>query len=191
MTPHSFPMHTADPRTIRVQMGCGSFPEAPAPAWYVLRTAPGIEHHVLADVVAAGFDAYLPRFVRRRMRYGRRETVVEALFPTYLLVAFTESAAWGALLRLRGVRGLLGAPGNPRPIPMPDAERIIALGVPGDNDAGAPLIAPGADVRVIDGPLTSFAGICLWSAPQRVAVLLSLFGRKVPIELDRSMVETA
>ena len=171
------------------EMACGSY------SWHCLQTAPNVEARVMGDVSAEGYRCHLPRYVVRQRRYGRVETVVRPLFPSYLLVAFDAlTAPWGALLRLRDVRRFLTtSAGHPATIRHGEVEHLMAMGRAGDgaiDDAVVPFPV-GATARVLDGAFEAHAGVCQWSTAQRVGLLLSMLGRDVSVAFDRNQVIAA
>ena len=173
-------------------------------AWYIIQTYSGYENKVkknldqrvkqmdLGDQI---FDVVIPTEDEIEIRDGQRRTVSKKLFPGYVLIQMRmEDDAWSLVRNTPGVTGFAG--GNEeegsRPVPLDDEEagRILR-----QMDAGTPRInvgfATGESVRVIDGPFIDFVGQVddINLDKGKVRVMVSMFGRETPVELDFLQVE--
>lgn len=190
-------------RAVLKHQHCGRYLLAPEQRWFCIHTHPGQELLAVADLHRQGFLAYLPLFVDRKrtvmqVRYSRRpDPVLKPLFPAYMFIPFDRSQQrWSPIALTRGVKRIFGSrPDAPTPVPVGVVEALIARSGPDGyiDDAkpadGLPEIEVGASIRINEGPMTSFEGVCEMSDGDRVRVLLNLFGRSVPVTLDRSAVE--
>ena len=169
---------------------CGSRDGAP---WYCLQTHHGAELEAEWHLRNQGFAAYLPQFETIR---PNRQTRISPLFPCYLFAQVTERApSWGPMRSTRGVSAVLLRPGTADPAPVLPAA-LLALwrqcapnGVIYQRDkAKAQSLASvlGATVEVKAGAFTSFRGVCQLEARDRVAVMLSIFGRDATVWLPRA-----
>jgi transcriptional antiterminator RfaH len=157
-------------------------------SWFVVRTHPKGEFKALGHILRQGFDAYLPRYLKRR-RHARRSDVVQTpLFPGYLFVEMDpEQARWRALNSTVGVSELICANGRPAPLP----EYVITDIRQRENDQGHVILGrqtglrPGDHVRITDGAMTNSIGIfeCM-SDRDRVFLLLDLLGRQVRVRVS-------
>ncbi len=173
-------------------------------AWYIIQTYSGYENKVkknldqrikqmdLGDLI---FQVVIPTEEEIEIRDGQRRTVSKKLFPGYVLIQMLmEDDAWSLVRNTPGVTGFAG--GNEeegsRPVPLDDEEagRILR-----QMDAGTPRInvgfAIGESVRVIDGPFIDFVGQVddINLDKGKVRVMVSMFGRETPVELDFLQVE--
>ena len=173
-------------------------------AWYIIQTYSGYENKVkknldqrvkqidLGDLI---FQVVIPTEEEIEIRDGQRRTVSKKLFPGYVLIQMLmEDEAWSLVRNTPGVTGFAG--GNEeegsRPVPLDDEEagRILR-----QMDAGTPRInvgfSVGESVRVIDGPFIDFVGQVddINLDKGKVRVLVSMFGRETPVELDFLQVE--
>ena len=173
-------------------------------AWYIIQTYSGYENKVkknldqrikqmdLGDLI---FEVVIPTEEEIEIRDGQRRTVSKKLFPGYVLIQMLmEDDAWSLVRNTPGVTGFAG--GNEeegsRPVPLDDEEagRILR-----QMDAGTPRInvgfAIGESVRVIDGPFIDFVGQVddINLDKGKVRVMVSMFGRETPVELDFLQVE--
>jgi Transcription termination factor nusG len=164
-----------------VRRSCGRLP------WFCIQTVPGMAFQAETALAADGFPIYHPLHLHRVP--GRAPRIVP-LFPNYLFTAFDPTDTdWPRICHTRWVRGLLGTPGHPAPVPAGVIEALQAR--TSDRRVVDDPLAPeawrnipvGASVSVVDGPLTGLRGICQLSAPERCSVLLSLFGREVVMDL--------
>ena len=173
-------------------------------AWYIIQTYSGYENKVkknldqrvkqidLGDLI---FQVVIPTEEEIEIRDGQRRTVSKKLFPGYVLIQMLmEDEAWSLVRNTPGVTGFAG--GNEeegsRPVPLDDEEagRILR-----QMDAGTPRInvgfSVGESVRVIDGPFIDFVGQVddINLDKGKVRVMVSMFGRETPVELDFLQVE--
>jgi transcriptional antiterminator NusG len=167
--------------------------------WYVVRTVPGRERAVRDRLESAGFGTFLPMTIeeriKRRMRWGRefeekRKKSVVA-FPSYLFVCFDiDAPAWRWIPRIDEVREIMPISDQPRAV---SSEFIFRLMVECyDRSEQQPEqvgIEAGSLVRVLNGPFTSFIGVCQRSTEERLNILLSLFGRDTAVDLAAADVE--
>ncbi|MDQ7818926.1 MAG: transcription termination/antitermination NusG family protein [Armatimonadota bacterium] len=159
------------------------------PRWYVLQTKPRQEDRVSAflHLRAPSVEVFLPRIEVVRRHAGRRYTVVEPLFPSYLFLwTPLTPATWDAVRWTPGALRILGD--GERPVEVPEEmvqviqDRVRPLGF---VRVGLDL-RPGERVRIRTGP---FAGLeAIFERPtsrrDRVRVLLQLLGTLTPLEID-------
>lgn len=156
-----------------------------------------------------GFETFHPVLPVRYVLRGRVTVVEEPLFPKYLLVRFdVESDQWARINNGPGavrviaehvVRCEDGAVVDDRWWPVPTDDRVIdRLKVAYDEgtlismaEAMNLVVREGEEARVIDGPFAGHLGMCEWSDAERVGLLVSIFGRQVPVEVKASQVEVA
>ena len=173
-------------------------------AWYIIQTYSGYENKVKKNLdqrikqIDLGhliFQVVIPTEEEIEIRDGQRRTVSKKLFPGYVLIQMLmEDDAWSLVRNTPGVTGFAG--GNEeegsRPVPLDgeEAGRILR-----QMDAGTPRInvgfAIGESVRVIDGPFIDFVGQVddINLDKGKVRVMVSMFGRETPVELDFLQVE--
>ncbi len=115
------------------------------------------------------------------------KTKVHKVFPGYVLVKMIMTdESWHLVRNVRGVTGFVGSGG--KPIPLTEQE-IIDLGV--ERHEVVVGFDVGDTVRVMDGPLEGFLGTVdeLEAAKDRVRVIVSMFGRETPVDLELNQVE--
>ena len=119
---------------------------------------------------------------------GKRKVVQRKKFPSYVFIKMIYSNhIWFMVTNTRGVTGFVGPAG--RPLPLRDDEvKRLGLEVIDFEDLD---IKPGDNVRVISGALENFDGVIesISAERQKVKVIISMFGRDTPVELDFSQVE--
>ena len=119
---------------------------------------------------------------------GKRKTSSRKFYPGYILVQMElDEGTWHLVNNTSKVTGFLG--GKEKPVPMLDkeAERILAQMEDGKNKPQPKYsFEEGDDVRVIDGPFTNFQGTVEEVNPEKgkIKVLVSIFGRSTPVELE-------
>ena len=169
-------------------------------SWFVVHTYSGYEDRVrrnleqrvkLMDSAQEIGQVVVPTEEEVEVRSGQKRTVTKKILPSYVLVNMKMSDySWNIVRNTPGVTGFVGS-GN-KPIPLRDEEvgKILK-----QMEAEAPKVKvgfkQGQSVRVIDGPFTDFVGVVdeIIAPKGKVKVLLSLFGRETPVELDFLQVE--
>jgi transcriptional antiterminator RfaH len=163
--------------------------------WYVVQTHAHAEGKAAAHLVRQGFDAYLPRYLKRRRHARRIETVAAPLFPRYLFVTVDMVCQrWRAIHSTIGVTRLVCNGDDPIPV----ADDVIATLRAREDGQGfvtlrqLPRFALGEKVRVLDGVFADCLGLFDgMKDSERVAVLLDLLGRKVRVVLNELSVAAA
>ena len=167
------------------------------PQWYVIHTYSGyeamvennlhnmVENNSLQDWI---FEVKVPVEDDVVEKNGKRKVVQRKKFPSYVFIKMIYSNhIWFMVTNTRGVTGFVGPAG--RPLPLRDDEvKRLGLEVIDFEDLD---IKPGDNVRVISGALENFDGVIdsISAERQKVKVIISMFGRDTPVELDFSQVE--
>ena len=166
--------------------------------WYVVQTYSGyentvkatiektIENRQLQDVIC---EAAIPMETVTEVTENGPKTYERKLFPGYVLVKMVmNSETWYIVRNVRGVTGFVG-PSSTNPPPLTE-EEAIKWGV--ERHEIVVNFSVGDTVRICDGPLTSFTGRVenLDVDKNSVRVIVSMFGRETPIELELDQVET-
>lgn len=144
------------------------------PQWFLIHCRPRQDQRALENLERQGFHCYCP--VRRveRIRYGRRDTVSEPLFPGYVFIRLNRvSDNWQSIRSTRGVHQLVRA--NQEPLPLRDSI-IDQIRSRLSNPALAqPYLTPGDRVQITDSALSQLEAIFVANeGNERVVVLLTL-----------------
>jgi transcriptional antiterminator NusG len=175
-----------------------------AKRWYVVHVYSGFEKKIaqqlkeqaaqkgLADQID---EVLVPSEEVVELRRGQKVNAERKFFPGYVLVKMELSdEAWHLVKDTPKVTGFLGTRNRPSPITEAEAERIMKQTAEGvERPRPAILFEIGEQVRVADGPFTSFNGTVeeIDEEKGRVKVSVSIFGRSTPVELEYSQVEKA
>lgn len=163
--------------------------------WYIVHTYSGHENKVaktlMQRVQAMGFeerifDALVPTRDTIRVRGGKKETIKEKIFPGYILVNMDLSdEAWVLVRTTPGVTSFVGAQNKPTPIRDDEVQAIVAF-VGQKEPVYKAQFTQGEAVKITDGPFSDFLGTVesIDEAKGKVKVLVSIFGRETPVELD-------
>jgi len=163
--------------------------------WYVIHTYSGYEENVKRnlgqriesmDMEDKIFNVLIPTEKKIRIKNGRRKIVTEKIFPGYVLVEMVvDDNSWYVVRNTPNVTGFIGSGTTPTPI---SEEEIRALqkrmGV--EEPTYTIDVAAGAPVRIVDGPFKNYEGKVsnVDKARGKIKVLVSVFGRETPVELD-------
>jgi len=170
--------------------------------WFVVNVHSGFEKKVAQAIREQArqkdmeelFDEVLvPTEEVVRVRRGAKVSAERKYFPGYVLVKMEmNDETWHLVKNTPKVSGFLGAGGRPTPIRQAEAERLlkqVAEGV--ERPRPSITFEIGEQVRVCDGPFTSFNGTVeeVDEERSRLKVGVSIFGRATPVELEFSQVE--
>lgn len=171
--------------------------------WYVLRTYSGHEKKVkgylereiallnLGDKLS---EVVIPTETVFEMRSGKKRTREKTFFPGYLLIhALLDNELQHVIANVPSVVGFLTTGDRPTPLRPDEVDRILGK-MDEAREAGAQPENPfrvGDAIKVIDGPFNNFTGFVeeVYPDKQKLKVMVSIFGRKTPLELDYLQVE--
>ncbi|MCQ2419050.1 MAG: transcription termination/antitermination protein NusG [Clostridia bacterium] len=169
---------------------------AEAARWYVVHTYSGYENTVKATIEKTVETRHLEDLIHvvsipletvTEMTDNGAKTYDRKLFPGYVLVKMIMTdEAWYIIRNVRGVTGFVGSGTKPTPL---SEDEVLALGV--EKREIVVGYDVGDEVKITDGPLTSFTGVVdlLDVEKNKVRVIVSMFGRETPVELELDQVE--
>ncbi|SMO79853.1 transcription termination/antitermination protein NusG [Melghirimyces algeriensis] len=171
--------------------------------WYVVHTYSGYENKVKTnlekrvhsmDMQDKIFRVLVPTEEEIEHKDGKRKTVQRKVFPGYVLVEMVMTDnSWYVVRNTPGVTGFVGSPGGgakPTPLMPDEVQRILSqMGV--DEARPKSDFSVSESVKVMEGPFADFVGSIeeVDSQRQKLKVLVNMFGRETPVELDFSQVE--
>jgi transcriptional antiterminator NusG len=165
--------------------------------WYIIHTYSGFENRVKTTlqekIKSFGKEENFGKIVVPTEQVvelvkGKKKTSSRKFYPGYLMIqmALTDDT-WHIVQDTDKVTGFLGGRTKPVPISEDEAQRILARMENGKEKPKPKfLFEEGDEVRVIDGPFTNFNGMVEEVKPDKakLKVLISIFGRSTPVELD-------
>ena len=173
-----------------------------AKRWYIVHAYSNFENKVAESIREQAKQRHLehlfdeimvPKEKVTEVRRGRKVDTERKFFPGYVLVKMDlTDDAWHLVKNTPKVTGFLGSRTRPSPISDAEAERIMKQTQEGvERPRPAVLFEVGEQVRVADGPFTSFNGTVeeVDEEKGRVKVSVSIFGRSTPVELEYGQVE--
>lgn len=170
--------------------------------WYIVHTYSGFENKV-AESLQQRVQAYgmqtdigevlVPTEDVVEMRGGRRVVTTKRFFPGYILVEMNMSdRAWHVVKNTPKVTGFVGAGARPTPLTREEVDQILhQVTVAAEQPKPRYTFDKGDQVRINEGPFTSFNGVVDDVNPDRntLKVMVTIFGRSTPVELDFLQVE--
>lgn len=163
--------------------------------WYAIHTYSGYEDNVARNlkqrIESLGFEnkifnVLVPKEKKIRIKGGKRETVEEKIYPGYVLVEMlVDDDSWYVVRNTPNVTGFIGAGTVPTPLAQQEVDELLKR--TGAQEPSYQLdVAVGDQVKVTDGPFKDFDGKISEVDAERgkIKVLVTIFGRETPVELD-------
>lgn len=170
-------------------------------AWYAVHTLSGHEKKVKTMLEKRArdsrvwerdiYEVLIPTEVELKTRSGRRVEVEKKVFPGYVLVQMSLTDDTYKIVKgTTGVTGFVSS-GN-KPLPLEDREvRRILTNIEASKEAPKVIWNKGDNIRVVEGPFSEFEGKIeeVNSDREKLKVLINIFGRDTPVELEFTQVE--
>lgn len=163
--------------------------------WYVIHTYSGYEENVernmrqridSMDMQDKIFDIMIPKEKKIKIKNGKRKVVEEKIFPGYVLVnMIVTDDSWYVVRNTPNVTGFVGTGTTPTPISEDEVKSLQKkMGV--EEPKYEIDVTLGSPVKIVDGPFKNFEGKIneVDDARGKVKVLVNMFGRETPVELD-------
>ena len=183
-----------------------------AAGWYVLHTYSGYENKIekiIRLMLGSGDldgeivkDIKIPQEKIEEIKDGKKRTQRKKFFPGYVLIEMDlpDGVNWketcSKIKKIQGVTGFVGTPANKKPSPLSGDEARSILQKSGEIKGERPArtrqaFAPGEQVKIIDGPFESFTGTIedVNLEKNKLKVMVGIFGRTAPVEVDLFQVE--
>jgi transcription termination/antitermination protein NusG len=170
--------------------------------WYVVHTYAGYENKVKSNLASRVrsmavedriFEVVIPMEDVIEFKNGRKVVVQKKVFPGYLLVRMDlDDHAWYVVRNTPGVTGFVGSGAKPTPLSRKEVEDILGTGEKIEGPTPEKKVRPrlaydvGEQVRVVTGPFADFNGVISEIDVDRskLKVLVNIFGRETPVELE-------
>jgi transcriptional antiterminator NusG len=173
--------------------------------WYVVHTQSGYEKKVKQNLEARISSMNMEGRIHEiaipmedvvEFKAGKKVVVQKKVFPGYLLVrCYLDDDSWYVIRNTPGITGFVGAGNKPSPLPRRDVETFLAVKVEGEEQSprrSKPRLAfeEGETVRVKEGPFADFSGeiVEINEDQLKLKVLVNIFGRETPVELEFAQV---
>ena len=171
--------------------------------WYVVHTYSGhenkVKENILKMVKSSAIEEEFGRLIVpteevAEMKKGKKTITTQKFFPSYILIEmYMTNDSWHLVNSIPGVTSFVGSGRKPQPLSQQEVERIL-----GRMDKEKQTIAPeipftvGEHIRIKDGPFSDFTGVIdeINAEKGKLKVLVSIFGRETPVELDFLQVES-
>ncbi|MBU1032654.1 MAG: transcription termination/antitermination protein NusG [Patescibacteria group bacterium] len=169
--------------------------------WYALHTYSGYEENVADNlkrrINTLGmqdkiFDVIVPTEKKIKIKGGKRKVVEEKIFPGYVLVEMiVTDDSWYVVRNTPNVTGFIGTGTTPSPLSVEEVSNLVKRMGESEEPTYTIDIQPGMPVKIGDGPFKGFEGkvVEVDAARGKVKVLVSMFGRETPLELDFTQIK--
>ncbi len=168
--------------------------------WYVLHTYSGYEENVKSnleqriesfDMGDKIFNVMVPKEKKIKIKNGKRTTIEEKIFPGYVLVEMmVTDDSWYMVRNTPNVTGFIGSGTTPTPIDNKEVETLMKR-VSADEPQHTIDVEENDVVKISDGPFKNFEGKVSAIDHERgkIKVMVTMFGRETPVELDALQVK--
>ncbi|UNC93337.1 transcription termination/antitermination protein NusG [Candidatus Contubernalis alkalaceticus] len=168
--------------------------------WYVVHTYAGYENKVMTNLEKRVdsmemqnkiFRVLVPMEKEIEIKDGKRKSIMRKVFPGYVLVEMImEDDSWYVVRNTPGVTGFVGPGSKPVPLAAAEVQQILKQMGEVEPRSRARFDA-GEQIRVIEGPFANFIAVVkeVYNDKQKLKVLVSMFGRETPVELNYDQVE--
>lgn len=169
--------------------------------WYAIHTYSGYEENVTDNlkrrIDSLGmsekiFNVLVPTEKKIKIKNGKRKVVEEKIYPGYVLVEMiVDDDSWYAVRNTPNVTGFIGTGTIPSPLSEEEVKRLMKRMGSEEAPEFAIDLQPGMPVKIGDGPFKGFEGKIneIDGSRGKVKVLVSMFGRETPLELDFTQVK--
>lgn len=163
--------------------------------WYIVHTYAGHENKVATSLKQRAqtmgfddriFDIIVPTRNTIKVSGGKKENVKEKIFPGYVLIRMVlDDESWILVRTTQGVTAFIGAGNKPTPISEQEVDAIQKF-MKQEEPLYKASFSVGEAVKIVDGPFADFLGTIdnIDEAHGKLRVLVSIFGRETPVELD-------
>ncbi len=168
--------------------------------WFAIHTYSGYEENVSRnlrqriesmDMGDKIFNVLIPTEKKIRIKNGKRKVIEEKIFPGYVLVEMVVTDdSWYVVRNTPNVTGFIGSGTSPTPIAEEEIKALQKrMGI--EEPKYQIDVTPGTPVRITDGPFKDFEGKVaeVDEARGKIKVLVSMFGRETPVELDSLQIQ--
>ncbi len=172
-----------------------------AEAWYALHTYSGHENRVKENLAQRArsmgmeervTEIFVPTQEVTEIKGGKRKVSVKTSFPGYVLVRMDlNDELWYVVKSTPGVMGFVGTSSQPTALRDEEVEEIVnAAERPGEEKQIIDM-SVGDNARIIDGPFTGFSGVIdeIDEDKSKLKLMISIFGRSTPVELEFFQIE--
>jgi transcriptional antiterminator NusG len=169
--------------------------------WYAIHVLSGHEQKIKAyienEIKFAGLEGKVDKILVpseeiTEMKGGKKRVRNKIIFPGYMLLHMVfDKDTRHMIVNTPGVTNFVGSKNEPTPLKQEEAERILGKVEGGGKDRSQIPFHVGDPIKVIDGPFTEFSGFIeeVNEEKNKVKVMVSIFGRSTPVELDFLQVE--
>lgn len=169
--------------------------------WFAIHTYSGYEENVATNlrrrIATLGmddkiFNVIVPTEKKIKIKNGKRKVVEEKIFPGYVLVEMVVTDdSWYVVRNTPNVTGFIGTGTTPSPLSDEELKHLMKRMGTAEEPTISIDIQPGMAVKIGDGPFKGFEGKVneIDGARGKVKVLVSMFGRETPLELDFTQVK--
>ncbi|MBP9869427.1 transcription termination/antitermination factor NusG [Patescibacteria group bacterium] len=169
--------------------------------WYAIHTYSGYEENVadglrrristltMEDKI---FNVVVPTEKKIKIKNGKRKMVEEKIFPGYVLVEMiVDDGSWYVVRNTPNVTGFIGTGTTPTPLSEKEVQGLLKRMTTSEEASFSIDIQVGMPIKIGDGPFKEFEGkvIDIDGARGKVKVLVSMFGRETPLELDFTQIK--
>lgn len=158
--------------------------------WYLLQCKPRQDERAKANLLEQGYATFRPQLTSDRRVRGKRQKVVESLFPGYLFIQLSGADNWGPIRSTRGVSRIVEFNHVPAIVDDQVIEHLRARSSTPLECSPANSLEPGQTLNIVQGALAPIEGVYLsMLGPERVMMLLQFLNRQQPVRVPLDLLE--
>lgn len=158
--------------------------------WYLLQCKPHQDERAELNLLEQNYATFRPQLISDRRVRGKRQKVVESLFPGYLFIQLSGDDNWGPIRSTRGVSRIVEFNHVPAIVDDQVIEHLRERSAAPLQSPPANTLLPGETLHIVQGPLAPIEGVYLsMLGPERVMLLLQFLNRQQPVRVPLDLLE--
>jgi transcriptional antiterminator RfaH len=160
------------------------------PNWYLLQCKPRQDERAHLNLLQQNYIIFHPQTMNERVIRGKRQWVLESLFPGYLFIQLSRNDNWAPLRSTRGVSRIVEFNHGPATVAEHVIEHLRMRCVDSSEASAGEPLKPGEHLQIVSGPLSPLEGVFIASqGAERVMILLQFLNREQSVCVPLNVIQ--